>query len=188
MDFLKKTAFANLWLLGGLVKRQLAAAPATNALIRTTTAPTMFEGSDKENVLPLKARAVVNFRILPGDSSRSVLNHVHTTINNPRVKIKAFVEGMSEPSRVSSVSSRGYKAIQQTIRQVFPDAVVASSLVIPATDSRHYAPLSQDVYRFLPLRATSQDLRRIHGTNERIAVENYAECIRFYVQLIRNAS
>jgi carboxypeptidase PM20D1 len=46
--------------------------------------------------------------------------------------------------------------------------------------------LSQDTYRFLPLRGNRADLQRLHGTNERIAVQNYGECIQFYLQLMRN--
>jgi carboxypeptidase PM20D1 len=58
--------------------------------------------------------------------------------------------------------------------------------MIAATDSRHFAPLSDHIYRFSPVRAKPEDLARFHGTNERIAVANLGELVRFYHQLLRN--
>ena len=65
-------ALANLWLFGPVVRRQFLGAPATAAMLRTTTAVTMLRAGVKENVLPADAAAVVNFRIIPGESTESV--------------------------------------------------------------------------------------------------------------------
>lgn len=188
MAFGKKLVFANLWLFRPLVERQMAAQPSTNAAMRTTTAVTIIEGGVKENVLPSKARAVVNFRILPGDSIKSVLDHVNRTINDARVKVTSFGETANEPSAVSNTESAGYKTLEQTIRQVFQGAVVAPSQISGATDARHYAALSNSIYRFAPFTVRAEDLKRLHGTDERISVENYAQCVRFYHQLIQNSA
>jgi carboxypeptidase PM20D1 len=179
-------ALANLWLFGWLVERQLAATPSTNALLRTTTAVTLVEGGVKENVLPTRARAVVHFRIRPGETIAEVVAHAQATVNDPRVRFRQLEAG-SEPSPASDTASAGYAGLGRSIRQVFPDVVVAPSLTIGATDARYYAPLSENTFRFRPLRLGPRDLRRIHGTDERIAVENYADLVRFYVQLIRNS-
>ena len=188
MPFGMKVVLANLWLFGGLVESQLAASPATNAAIRTTTAATMFEGSIKENVLPTYARAVVNFRILFGDSIASVMEHVRRTIDDPRVQMRTLVREISEPSPISDTDVPSFEVLQRTIHQVFPEVLVAPGLVLAATDSRHYAGLSGNVYRFSPMWAGPEDIDRIHGTNERISVENYEQIVRFYVQLIHNSA
>jgi carboxypeptidase PM20D1 len=78
--------------------------------------------------------------------------------------------------------------LERSIRQAAPDAVVAPYLVLGGTDARHYHALSQHVYRFIPIRMTSDDLDRVHGTDERIAVADYLAAIRFYRQLLLNAS
>jgi carboxypeptidase PM20D1 len=187
MGFTNRLALANLWLFAPVVTGRLAGSPATNALIRTTTAPTMLEGSVKENVLPARARAVVNFRILPGDSVAGVLAHVQTTVADARVLAAPLTVTLSEPSPESSVTSPGFLAIERTIRQVFPGSIVAPSLVLGGTDARHYAKLSPDVYRFLPFHIRPDDIRRLHGIDERMAVDDYAAAVRFYAQLIRNA-
>ena len=87
---------------------------------------------------------------------------------------------------MSPTSGPGYGAIQQAVRSVFQDAVVAPGLMTAATDSRHMSLVSDAVYRFSPLRAKSEDLARFHGTDERLALSNYAEMIRFYHQLLRS--
>ena len=76
MPFGQRVVFANLWLFAPLVEREMAKIPQTNAGIRTTTAPTIFAAGVKDNVLPATARAVVNFRILPGDTVDTVVEHV----------------------------------------------------------------------------------------------------------------
>ena len=96
-------------------------------------------------------------------------------------------EGISQdPSAVSDASGPGYKSIERSIRQIFPDAIVAPSLVLGATDSRYYQGLADGVYRFSPQRTRDEDRARIHGTNERLSVKNFGEAVRFYAQLIKN--
>ena len=57
-----------------------------------------------------------------------------------------------------------------------------------ATDTRHYRRVSQSVFRFIPMRMKPEDLKRLHGTNERVGIENYGEIVRFYAQLLRNGA
>ena len=187
MPFGMRVVFTNLWLFEGLVKKKLSSAPRTNALVRTTTAPTIFQAGVKENVLATHARAVVNYRLLPGETVEMVTRHVRKTINDPRIEIKPLEGFRSDPSPVSDTRSSGYRTTEQSIRQVFPEAIVAPGLVLAATDSRHYIPLARNVYRFIPIRLTPEDLPRIHGTDERISVEDYTRVVLFYTQFIRNA-
>jgi carboxypeptidase PM20D1 len=70
---------------------------------------------------------------------------------------------------------------------VFPDAVVSTGLVTGATDARNYEGVYLTRYNFSPSTLTAGDLPTIHGTNERIAVDNYLGMVRFYVRLLRNA-
>lgn len=188
MPFPQRLAFANLWLFDSFVEARLTKQPTTNALLRTTTAATLFEGGVKDNVLPQHARAVVNFRIHPRDSVASVTDRVKTVVDDPRVTIQPLRDTPhSEPSPVSGVSAPGFRAIEQAIRSTFPLARVAPSLFVAATDSRHYAGIAGDIYRFMPYHMYAQDLARIHGTDERISVTNFASYLQFYGQLLRGA-
>lgn len=188
MPFAQRAVFANLWLTRPLVIRTLQGAPGSNAIIRTTTAPTIFQAGTKENVLPSQARAVVNFRILPGDNVAAVVAHVRRVVDDTAVHVRAMEGFSSEPSPVSRTDDEPYRLLERSIRQAAPDAVVAPYLVVGGTDARHYHALSQHVYRFLPIRMTSQDLERMHGTDERISVRDYEAGIRFYRQLLLNGA
>jgi carboxypeptidase PM20D1 len=177
----------NLWLTRPLLLWMMSRSPATNATIRTTTAPTVIQGSPKDNVLPIRARAIVNFRIIPGETPADVLHHVRTTVDDRRV-VTAWNGTPTPPSPISSTSSASYLILARTIRALQPDAIVAPSLVIGATDSRHYAGYARDVYRFLPLPLGPDDLERIHGKNERVSVHDYARAVAFMTTLVRDLS
>ncbi len=187
LPFLSRTAVANRWLLGWLVEAEFGRSPEGRSLLGTTMAPTIFEAGVKENVLPSSARAVVNIRILPGDSSASVLAHVRRTIRNPAIEVRT-IGFVSEPSPVSDVESLGFRTVERTIRELHPDALVVPWLVVGGTDSRHFARLTSQIIRFSGARVGPDDLRRVHGTDERVGVEVYADMVRFYLQLLRNAA
>ena len=178
---------SNLWLFGPVVKSQLEKGAATNAMMRTTTALTVLHAGNKENVLPGRADALVNFRILPGDDSDSVTTHVKSVVANDRITV-AKPRFSYEPTPISPSTAPSYRLIARTVRELFPGSVVAPGLMIGATDSRHMAPIAEHIYRFSPVRAKSEDLPRFHGTNERISTANYAELIGFYHRLLRNAA
>ncbi len=78
--------------------------------------------------------------------------------------------------------------MNRAIREIFSDAVVAPGLMVAGTDSSHYAGIADSIFRFSPLRATTEDLKRFHGTNERLSVEGYADMIRFYRRLLEAAA
>jgi carboxypeptidase PM20D1 len=184
MAFPLRLVFANLWLFGPLVERQLASQPQTNAAIRTTTAPTIFQGGVKENQLPAVARAVVNFRILPGETVASTVEHVRSTVADPSVEVGVLGEG-NDPSPMSDTQSPAFAYLARTIRATNPDALVTPFLVLGGTDARHYTDLSRNVFRFSPYRTGPDDLARFHGTNERISIEDYGRMIQFYIELMR---
>ena len=185
LPFAKRLAFANLWLFRPLVRRALSAVPATDAMVRTTTAATMFSGSEKENVLPIRATAVVNFRILPGDTTASVAARVAQVIDDPRVTITPL-GNRNDPSPVSTPEGPFFRHLERSVREVSPedDLIVAPYLLIAQTDSRHFIPISDAVYRFVGARVTGDELNGFHGTDERIAVEEYARAIRVYYRFL----
>lgn len=187
MSLSYRTVFANLWLFGGIVESQLAAAPATSATVRTTTAATVISGGVKSNVLPTDARALVNFRILPGDTSEKVVAHVKAVIDNPGIEVRALPDSR-EASEVSPTDTTAFLQLQRTIRQVFPGTVVAPYLTLGGTDSRYFVALTPNIYKFAPIIGERSDLTRMHGTNERMGVDNYVQTVQFFIQLIRNTA
>ncbi|MDO9490323.1 MAG: M20/M25/M40 family metallo-hydrolase, partial [Sphingomonadaceae bacterium] len=187
MDLPMRAVLANRWLTEPLVLRTMAGSPSGAASVRTTTALTMFNAGTKANVLPQTARAVVNHRLLPGDTVASVVARDRAVVDDRRVRVSALA-GARDPSLVSPAEGPAFAAVERAAMRVFPDAVVAPGLVIAGTDARHYEPVAKAIYRFLPVRTGPEELKRFHGTDERIAVADYARAIAFYEAMLDEAA
>jgi len=175
---------ANLWAFRPLIVRALLRNDRIGATLRTTTAATMVSGSPKENVLPIIARGLVNFRILPGNTPEMVLDHVRRTVDDTSV----HVEGRGrEASPIADYRAPEFMLLEKTIGQLFPGAVPVPFLMIGGTDTRHYEALTRNVFRFNPIVATNELVSGAHGTNERVRADDFARAARFFAQLIRNA-
>jgi carboxypeptidase PM20D1 len=187
LPFATKLALANRWLLGGVVKSQLSEGIAA-AMVRTTTAPTMMTGSIKENVLPQRANALVNFRIHPNDSIEKVLQHVRDVtsgIPDLTIETSGGMGGGMEPSGVSAASGEVWNVLKAVGSETGGGVPAAPALVIAATDSRFASVISKDaVYRFQPAVFGDADIAGFHGTNERLSVDNLARMIRGYAQIM----
>ena len=178
--------FSNLWLFGPLVKLIFKKSATTAAMVRTTQASTVLEGSTKDNILPDKAQAIVNVRILPGETKASILKRMQKIVHDSKVSV-AFTseEDASNPVAESDINGWGYKSLVKTVRRVYPQAITAPFLVTATTDSRHYKDIADNIYRFVPMVLTGKDLKKIHGFNESISVENYTLIINFFTELLR---
>jgi len=184
-SFGMQVVFANLWLFGGLVRRKLDANAQTAAAVRTTTALTIVEGGVKDNILPSQARAVVNFRLFPGDTIAGVCERVRRLIGDENVQFEVLSQASWEASPVSATDTLLYFQLGSAIRQVFPQAAVGPYLVQGATDARHYTGLSGQVFRFSPYLVTGEDLKTIHGVNEHISLDNLERMAQCYAQVMR---
>lgn len=186
MPFVPRMFFANQWLFGGLIDDQLSATPTTNAMLRTTTAPTMLSGSVKTNVLPIEAVATVNFRIHPRDSMDSIESYVTDLVASDSISVHR--RGGADASAVSDWKAPGFAIIAQSMRKIYGDIPVAPGLMIAASDSRHYGKVADNAYRFNPIRLTPELLTGFHGTNEKISVADYAQGVRGYIRIIAHGT
>jgi len=185
-DFPTRVAMSNLWILSPLIEGVMLSKPSSAASIRTTTAATMVEGSSKSNILPTQAVGVINYRLMPGTSIADLLEHVTTTINDPRVDIDLYMA--NEASNVSTMDSMGYRLIERTIRTMQNDTLVAPYLVQGGTDAKHFAALSDSIYRFMMVELNPETLKQFHGVNEQIPIKDYFSAIQFYGELIKQSA
>jgi len=188
LPFSMRMLYANRWLTEGTIIREMSKDAATSALIRTTMAPTMLRAGVKDNVLPTQARGVVNFRLLPGDDFDTIKNHVRNTIEDESIEIQRYSTIESQASMVSSVTGTAYRTLQQTITDYYQDVYVAPYIVVGATDSRHFIPVADNVYRFSPVHVSMGETNLVHGINERIRVDSYLDAVGFYTELIRRTT
>lgn len=184
--FTTRMAIANRWLFGGLLKAKFAASPSSAALLHTTIAPTMLEGSPKDNVLPQTAIARINFRIAPGDTTASVLAHAKEAVGDLPVEL-AWEPPADDPTAVASTSSAGWKLISGLAAQM-SGAPMAPTLMIAATDSRYMAPLTSDIYKFEYVVSPLKDTEMIHGANEHMTVKQLGDLTTYFGRLVATAA
>ncbi len=177
-------ALANLWFFGRAIRNRLEKSPATNAMIRTTIAPTIFESGIKENVLPASANALVNIRLMPGENIAGVCERVRKIIDDKRVQFEPLPGHITEPSAFSSIDTPAYEILRRTIRQVFDGAPVAPMLLLGGSDAHFYHDFSDGVYNFMPLVFDNDARERVHAVNERVDVEGLGKMVQFFSKLI----
>jgi carboxypeptidase PM20D1 len=185
LGFAQRALISNRWAFGPLLRSRMASTPAGDALLRTTIAPTELSGGTKENILPQEVYALVNLRLNPRDSVETALEHLrHSVAGMEGISIE--IHGRpSEPSPVSSTSSDSYVLLAAAAKAHAPEgAPVTPMLVLGGTDSRHYASISENVYRFTPEWIPQSEFSRVHGTGERLSLENLGRMVRFFAQLI----
>lgn len=194
VPFTQRMQYANAWLFGGALKRKLAAQPLTNALTRTTTAPTIIKAGSAENVLPAEAEALINFRVMPGETLRDVYEYVNDLVGDETIEVlPAHGETLEgdhawNPTPVADVESPHYQRLAELVAATFPGALVVPFMMTGATDSRHYASVCQNAMRFSPYFLTQEEIQTVHAVNERLSFVNAGRMVAFYEELIRQES
>lgn len=155
----------------------------TRAIVRTTQAVTMLQGSQAVNVLAEQAVATVNIRIAVGSSAAETVDHVRRAVRDKQVRIAVLQS--NEPSPVSPTSGPAWQAITETIVEVFPGTIVTPYVMLAASDSRQYTRISDFVYRFSPFEMSKDERGTLHAIDERMHVSTFFAGIRFYDQLLR---
>jgi carboxypeptidase PM20D1 len=177
--------FANVWLFGPILKRWLVPKPEMNASMRTTTALTIINGGVEDNTIPAEAKAIVNFRLLPGDTIAEVLWHVRKVIKDERVKFRPVEGKYNEALPVSPTNVPAYQSLSQVIRQVFANPPVAPFVMLGGTDCQHFVPVCDHIYRFTSVVMDESFMGLEHGIDERIPVEAMGKMVKFYAQLMQ---
>ena len=185
LPFVQRMAVANAWLFRPLLISTFGKTPQGAAMLHTTLAPTMLEGSPKENVLPQTARARINYRIAPGDTAAAVLARAKAAVGD--LPVRLFWETPpNEPTPVSSTRSEGWRRVTAALAGAYGGRPppISPSLVIAATDGRAMEGVASDVYRLQPIRFRLKETERIHGVNERLALDDLRRMIDFYARLM----
>jgi acetylornithine deacetylase/succinyl-diaminopimelate desuccinylase-like protein len=164
-------------------QKQFLAAPDRNALVRDTLTPTVLSASSAINVLPATSYAEFDCRLLPGSDSKKVLATINKVVNDRDLKTEVVRNWLpvSSPQKSELMS-----AIQALARHTDKDAPVVPMLIAGFTDSHYFRQKGIIAYGFVPIEVTHPDeLKGIHGNDERISVDELGGGIRRTVELLK---
>lgn len=154
-----------------------------DALLRSTTAVTMAQGSAQANILPEYASATINCRPLMGDTVETMQAHFESLM--PEGVHVRFLDGGNPPA-ISSTESRAYRLIGEIGRDMFGEVKIVPMLMCGGTDSRAYANVCDSVYRFCGFLASEEEpWGPAHAVNESIPVSALASGVRFAKEILR---
>lgn len=192
LSYFERIGIANRPLTENLVLNAFEKNAKKNALTRTTITPTVINAGQKTNTVPGTATAIINCRLLPGESVENVQRHIVESINDTLTQV-TLIEDWGE-SPVTSYENEIYTILKETIFNTFSTktengaVIVSPYLTVNATDSRHYSNICINDYRFNPVPVTNRDAESIHGKNEYIKKRDYILSIVFYITMIRELS
>ena len=173
----------NMWLFRPLISYVMGKIPAAASVVRTCTAVTMCSASTAPNVLPQRARAVLNMRLMPGVSVQDAMMRLKKIIRDDSVNLKVLKANEAPP--VSSAETDTYKLAAKLLGEGCSDRTVAPYIVMGATDSRYYSRVCDEIYRISPFETEVSLLLTTHGTNERLPVKSISTAIKFFRDFIQ---
>ncbi len=151
------------------------------ALVRNTLSITMLEGSDKENVVSDSASAVLDIRLLPGEDAERVRAGLVEVMAEPSVEVETLLGWTAQSS---SADSELFTAIQALAASRHPNAPVAANVIGSFTDCNAFRALGKTCYGFVPVEVTLEDIRRIHGKDERIQLAALGQGVLDMISLV----
>lgn len=176
--------FANLWLFGPILDAVCKKSGGDlNALVRTTVAFTQMKGSLAPNVIPPTASMVANLRLNPADSVAGAMEYLKKTVNDESVELKVI--NSMEPSPVSRLDCDGWKRVVNAVEGTWPGCITTPYLMVQCSDSRHYADISDRVYRFSAMDLTADERHSIHGNDEHIRLATAKSAVEFYIRIMK---
>jgi carboxypeptidase PM20D1 len=183
-NFLNRVVAGNMWLFKPIVESKLSGQPEGAAMLHTTIVPTIIESGVKDNVIPSKARAIVNTRILTGENAKTVEDFIRQAINDDRVQVSKIGRFDTDPSPATSLESPAFKRMESAIYKTVPNVLPVPYLMIGATDSRYYRRISDGVVNFFPM----TDAKGYHGINERLQIRDFQRAVNFIMIVIEETN
>jgi acetylornithine deacetylase/succinyl-diaminopimelate desuccinylase-like protein len=156
-----------------------------NAMLRDTISLTILQGGNKANVIPSESRATLDCRLVPGSSKKDFLKEIKRRLGKD-VEVEVISESKSLPP--SPLDTDFFQAIQKFAVENDPGCPVVPLLLAGATDSRFLREKGIITYDFCPFRLTEEDQLRVHGNNERIALENLRFGMKMLVEIIKEVA
>ncbi len=159
--------------------------PHNAVMVRNSLAITMLTGSAKENVYPAEASAVVDLRLLPGQDPQAVVAQLERVMHEPEVRVEPLLSSTAHSSPLDTVL---FKAITALIKRHDAGAQVTPNFIAGFTDCNTFRAKGITCYGFMPMRLPMAETERVHGRDERIAIDDLAQATVLLHELVRDVA
>lgn len=155
-----------------LARRALTAQPTLNAALRNLVTVTELRAGDKQNVIPARAEASLDIRLLPGEDAAAFVRELEDVIADDRVRVE--VQDYPPPSIVSPYDDKAgfFAALAAQVRAAVPGAAVVPMQTPGGTDSLYFRNRGVPAYGLIPVLFDAPELDRMHGVDERLSLDN----------------
>lgn len=152
------------------VVKKLTERNTMNAMLRNTIAVTAFATPEGGiNVIPDRARALLDMRLLPGENPRAVTEAVQKIGRAYKVEVKSLQNFAATESDPNTLLFRTLKGV---LLSAVPNSRVAPYLSPAATDNRFFREKGLVCYGIIPVLISMEEVGLFHGTNEYLTIEN----------------
>jgi acetylornithine deacetylase/succinyl-diaminopimelate desuccinylase-like protein len=156
------------------------------ALVRTTFAVTMLKGSEKRNVIPPEATAEIDCRMLAGEDPEEIRDWVRRAVADEHVEVD-FIEAPVQPN-LSPPDTELYKCLSDALQRRMPGVVVVPQVMVGFTDNWIFRRCGLHGYGWSPFVLDEGEIRRIHGNDERVSLDNVRAGVRSYTEMLLAAA
>ena len=184
MRFSHRFAVCNLPFSKHLLYKLFSSVPDINPYFRTTLACTQVWGSQAPNILPGKASCMVSARILQGDTPKSIKKYLQSLVEDLDIEVESVLE--IPASAVAATDSVPYRTICAVIEEKYPGLICIPGIQSITTDSRHYEPVCDNIFKFMPFVMTSDIYDKMHNAGEKIHQSCLGLGVEFYKSLIKS--
>lgn len=155
------------------------------AMLKTTLAFTMAQGSEGANVLPQEAWVIGNMRFSHHQGGKASIAVIENLAKKYNIEVEVLDPGFE--SSVSDFNSDGFKLVEEAVSANFPNVYTSPYITTGASDARYFSRVSDCCLRFLPFHVSDEQLGSIHGRNEYVDIDALVPAVEFYKYIITNA-
>lgn len=186
MSFGKKYLFSNLWLFAPLVKRLLPGmSPKAAAMMRTTLAFTMGQGSEGYNVLPQEAWISGNMRFIHHQAREESIALISGLAEKHGLSTQVVYA--DDPCPIVSYDSGAFRLVEAAVKKIYPGVVVSPYVLTFGTDCKFYTEVCDNCLRFAPIYVDEQQVNSLHGLDENIFTASLPPAVDVFREIIKTA-
>lgn len=166
------------------VEERIRQSPEMQAMFVNTLNVTMLNAGIKANVIPAKSEAIIDCRLLPGQSKEDWIRQVREQIADERITVELYSPDQGEPERVPW-DTELFRTINDVVKEAMEDAVVVPGMTIGGTDNRFLRAKGIPAYGFIPCLLSPEERRGFHGNDEFMTVENFQMGCELMYEIVR---